>query len=260
MKNKIHVHIPFNKVNTYLPKIKEYKLNLEIYFTSDSLDIIKQEDIKKLLESLDYKPSLSIHAPFMELSPGARDSKVLAVTMERFTHALEIAEMLSASHIVFHSGYEKWNYDHKMDIWLETSVKTWQKVIEFSKHLNLKIAIENIFEDTPANLELLMKELYSPKFGICFDTGHFNIFSTVGLDDWMAALASYIVELHLHDNDKNSDAHYPIGEGTFDFRKLFSHIKNNDCLYTIETRSPEMVLRSIDKLKLYTKNLEDLSE
>jgi sugar phosphate isomerase/epimerase len=254
MKNKIHVHIPINKVDRYLPKIKEYKLNLEIYFTSDALDTINQEDLKRLLETLDYKPSLSIHAPFMELSPGARDSKVQAVTLERFTHALEIAEMLSASHIVFHSGYEKWNYDHNMNVWLEKSIKTWQKVIELSKNLDLNIAIENIFEDTPTNLELLMKELYSPKFGICFDTGHFNIFSTIGLDDWMTVLAPYIIELHLHDNDKTLDAHYPIGEGSFDFKKLFSHIKNNDCLYTIETRTPEMVLRSIEKLKTYSKS------
>lgn len=250
--NRIHVHIPYNKLYNYLPKIKEYKLNLEIYFTSDALDVIKSNDIVELLEVLDYKPSLSIHAPFMDLSPGAVDSKVRAVTMERFTHTLKIAETLSASHIVFHSGYEKWNYDHKINLWLEKSVVTWKQVIDLSKHINLKIAIENIFEDNPLNLRLLMEELYSPNFGICFDTGHFNIFSTVPLDDWMTALGPYIIELHLHDNDKNSDAHYPVGEGSFDFPRLFSYIKGKDCLYTIETRTPEMVLKSLKRLKAFS--------
>lgn len=246
--NKIHVHIPYDRLYKYQSKIKEYKLNLEIYFTADSLDIIKNDDIDKMLEALDYNPSLSIHAPFMDLSPGALDSKVRAVTMERFTHILEIAKLISATHIVFHSGYEKWNYDHKINVWLEKSILTWQKVIDISKSLDLKIAIENIFEDNPINLKLLMDELYSPRFGICFDTGHFNIFSTVPLDDWMKALAPYIIELHMHDNDKTSDAHYPIGEGSFDFIKLFSYIGNKDCLYTIETRSPEMVLKSLERL------------
>ncbi len=250
--NKIHVHIPYNKVYNYISQIKDNKLNLEIYFTSDSLDTLKNDDINRLLDALDYKPSLSIHAPFMDLSPGALDSKVRAVTLERFMHILDIAEMLSASHLVFHSGYEKWNYDHKIDIWLKKSILTWQKVIELSDNLDLKLVIENIFEDNPLNLKLLMEELHSEKFGICFDTGHFNIFSTVSLDDWMMALEPYILELHLHDNDKTSDAHHPIGEGFFDFPKLFSYIKNKDCLYTIETRTPEMVLKSIERLKFFS--------
>ncbi len=245
---KIHVHIPYNKINAYLKKIKEYKLNLEIYFTSDSLDTLKSNDIKRLLDELDYNPSLSIHAPFMDLSPGALDSKVRAVTIERFSHIMEIAEMLSISHVVFHSGYEKWNYNHKIDVWLEKSILTWKQIIDVSKHLDVKIAIENIFEDNPLNLKLLMDELHSDKFGICFDTGHFNIFSTISLDEWMKALEPYIFELHLHDNDKTSDAHYPIGEGSFDFAKLFSYIRLRDCLCTIETHSSEMVIKSIERL------------
>lgn len=246
---KVHVHIPYNKINAYLMKIKEHKLNLEVYFTSESLDTLKRDDIKRLLEALDYKPSLSIHAPFMDLSPGALDSKVRAVTIERFSHIMEIAEMLSVTHIVFHSGYEKWNYNHKVDVWLEKSILTWKRIIDISKHLDVKIAIENIFEDNPLNLKLLMDELHSEKFGICFDTGHFNIFSTISLDEWLKALEPYILELHLHDNNKTLDAHYPIGEGSFDFEKLFSCIRQRDCLYTIETHSPEMVIKSIEKLR-----------
>lgn len=246
---KIHVHIPYEKINAYLNKIKENRLNLEIYFKSDCLDNLKNEDIYKLLDTLDYKPSLSIHAPFMDLSPGALDSKVRAVTIERFTHILKIAEILSATHIVFHSGYEKWNYNHKIDVWLQKSLLTWREIIKASKHLDIKIAIENIFEDNPENLKMLMQELGSERFGICFDSGHCNIFSSVTLDEWLTALAPYILELHLHDNDRKSDAHYPIGEGSFDFNKLFSYVRNKQCLYTIETHSPDMVIRSIEKIK-----------
>ncbi len=255
---KIHVHIPYNKINAYLTKIKQYKLNLEIYFNSDILDTLKSEDITRLLEALDYKPSLSIHAPFMDLSPGALDSKVRAVTIERFTHILEIAGMISGSHIVFHSGYEKWNYNHKIDVWLEKSIQTWKSIIEASQHLDVKIAIENIFEDNPQNLKLLMQEISSDRFGICFDTGHCNIFSSVSLDEWLIALEPYILELHLHDNDRKSDAHFPIGEGSFDFDKLFSYIRKKDCLYTIETHSPDMVIKSIERLRVLGENLKSL--
>lgn len=247
--NNIHVHIPYNKIKEHLTRIKQYRLNLEIYFTSPTLDVLQRDDIKKLLMELDYQPSLSIHAPFMDLSPGAIDSKVRAVTIERFMHIIEIAEIISASHIVFHSGYEKWTYNHKIDTWLEKSLITWEYIINNSRHLDVKLTIENIFEDEPTNLKLLMERLHSEKFGICFDTGHFNIFSTKAIDEWMAALEPYILELHLHDNVKTADSHYPIGDGSFDFHKLFSYIKQKNCLYTIETHSPEMVFKSMERLK-----------
>ena len=247
--NKIHVHIPYSKVKDYLELIKQERLNLEIYFPSSSLDSLKTEDIERLRDSLDYSPSLSLHAPFMDLSPGAVDSKVKAVTVERYAHILDVAQVLSPEVIVFHSGYEKWKYAHRVDIWLEASLGTWRPLIERAALLGTKIAIENIFEDEPSNLYLLMKELNSGSVGICFDTGHYNIFSKVILDEWMEVLSPYIIEFHLHDNDKSFDSHLPIGDGTFDFKTLFHLLKGKQCVHTIEAHTPEMVLKSIGRLK-----------
>ena len=60
----------------------------------------------------------------MDLSPGAVDSKVRAVTIERFSQIFNIAETLKPKVIVFHSGYEKWKYASKIDLWLEGSLIT----------------------------------------------------------------------------------------------------------------------------------------
>jgi sugar phosphate isomerase/epimerase len=200
---------------------------------------------------LEYDPSFTIHSPFMDLSPGAVDSKARAVTIERFSQIFDIARVLKPAAIVFHSGYEKWKYALKTDLWLENSLRTWKPLLERAVDMGLKIAIENIFEDEPANLRLLMEEMGSEHFGICFDTGHFNLFSKVLLIDWMRELATYIVELHLHDNNKTFDDHIAIGKGTFDFDALFSTLKNKDLIYTIEGHTPEDVLKSIEKLKEY---------
>ncbi|MCX7913570.1 MAG: sugar phosphate isomerase/epimerase [Thermodesulfovibrionales bacterium] len=247
--DKIHVHIPYDKIENFLDEINYHRLNLEIYFTSPVLDTLQRDDIEKILKRFNYSPSLSIHAPFMDLSPGAIDSKVRAVTIERFTHILEIAEIISASHIVFHSGYEKWTYNHKIDTWLEKSLLTWEHIINKANRLKVRLTIENIFEDEPTNLVKLMEKLYHENFGVCFDTGHFNIFSVKPLEDWMEALAPYILQLHLHDNTKNADSHLAIGDGSFNFPKLLSYLKGKDCLYTIETHSPQLVLKSIERLK-----------
>lgn len=249
--NKIHVHIPYPRLGEHLNLVKENKLNLEIYFPSSALDALKHDDIKRLRDKLDYGPSLSIHAPFMDMSPGAVDSKVRVATMERFSYVIDIAKILTPEAIVFHSGYEKWRYAHRVDVWLEGSLITWKPIMEKAAAIGVKIAIENIFEDEPSNLHLLMKELYSEYFGLCFDTGHCNLFTKVPLEEWMKSLKPYIYELHLHDNDKTFDQHLPIGDGTFDFNKLFAELKGNNCIYTIEAHTPEKVLMSMGRLKSY---------
>ncbi|MEW6161900.1 MAG: sugar phosphate isomerase/epimerase family protein [Nitrospirota bacterium] len=246
-----HVHIPYHRMGDYLHFIKEKRLNLEIYFTSNSLDIINDSDIIRLKEGLDYQPSLTFHAPFMDLSPGAVDSKVRAVTIEQFSHIFDIAETIKPEAVVFHSGYEKWKYAHRVDIWLEGSLITWKKLLPRAIEMGLKIVIENIFEDDSTNLRLLMEEMGSKYFGICFDTGHFNLFSKTPLEEWLRQLKPYIIELHLHDNNRGADTHNAIGDGTFDFDTLFSMLKDKDLIYTIEAHTPNDVLKSFERLKAY---------
>ncbi len=164
-KPDFHVHVPYDKIKEHLAFIKQGRLNLEIYFSSNVLDYIKEDDILSLKKSLDYNPALTIHAPFMDLSPGAIDSKVREATVVRFNHALDIAKELCAKTVVFHSGYEKWKYALKTDLWLEKSILTWRPLKKKAEEIGVKIAIENIFEDEPESLRLLMDKIGSDSFG-----------------------------------------------------------------------------------------------
>lgn len=255
-----HIHVPYEKIGDYINFIKKNRLNLEIYFNSTALDCIDDDSIVKLKNMFDYNPSLSFHAPFMDLSPGAIDSKVRNATIERFNHILDIAEALKPKAVVFHSGYEKWKYALKAEVWLEKSLQTWRPLNERAKNIGVKIAIENIFEDEPSNIRFLMEKMDSDNFGACFDTGHCNLFSTVPLEKWLKELKAYIIELHLHDNDRSADQHYPIGDGSFDFNTLFSELKSNNCIYTIEAHTPERVLKSMEKLKEYSQVFQLIPE
>jgi len=248
-----HVHIPFNRLAEHLDLIREKSLNLELYFAGEVLDSLSLDDVRKAGELLNHNPSLSFHAPFMDLSPGAVDSLVREATMKRFNHILDVAEVLKPKAIVCHSGYEKWRYALKPNWWLEMSLLTWQPLNRRASDIGVKLAIENIFEDEPSNLKMLMEQMASDNFGICFDTGHCNLFSTVRLEDWMEALNPYIIELHLHDNDRSSDQHLPVGEGTFNFGKFFLLLKNRDCIHTIEAHAPDKVMRSMKNIACFTK-------
>ncbi len=244
-----HVHIPFDRVQEHLDFIKENRLNLEIYFSSAILDTVTDSGIFAVREMLDYSPSLTFHAPFMDLSPGAVDSKVRDATINRFSQVLDIADILRPAAIVFHSGYEKWKYALNIDLWLEKSLMTWQPLNERAAAMGVKIAIENIFEDEPANLKLLMEKMNSENFGICFDTGHFHLFSKVPLENWISPLKPHIIELHLHDNDRTSDQHLPVSDGTFDFKSFFELLGDKNCIYTLEAHSPQNVMKSIKSLR-----------
>lgn len=246
-----HVHVPFDAVKKYLPFIRKEQLDLEIYFGSRSFDSLKRDDIVRVRKMLDYGPELSIHAPFMDLSPGAVDPKVRDVTLDRFLVVMDFAEILSPKVVVFHSGYDKWKYDNRVDIWLEGSLQTWTPVSRRAEEAGVKIAIENIFEDEPENLRLLASEMNSPNFGLCFDTGHFNLFSKLPLVTWLDNIKPHIVELHLHDNSKYADHHLPIGDGDFDFVTLFRELKGIDCVHTIEAHSIEDAKKSLARFSTF---------
>ena len=246
---KPHVHIPYDSIDNYLEFIKEEKLNLEIYFGSRRFDDLDDSAIRKLKQKLDYNPELTIHAPFMDLSPGAVDARVRDVTIKRFTDIIHFSEILKPKAVVFHSGYDKWKYDSRVDIWLEGSLITWGIVNKIASDAGIKVAIENIFEKEPSSLRLLMEEMNSGNFGVCFDAGHFNLFSAAPLPQWIFALKPYIIELHLHDNDRTADLHRAIGDGTFDFNLLFDGLSGRECIYTIEAHTIEDVRKSMLRLK-----------
>lgn len=251
-----HIHIPYNRISEHLDFIRTNRLNLELYFGASTLDALSGAELRNFMESLDYGPSLSIHAPFMDLCPGAVDSRVREATMYRFHQTFDVAAILRPRAVVFHSGYEKWKYGLNMDLWLEKSLLTWGPLDKLAAGIGTRIAIENIFEEEPSNLESLVKAMGSENFGICFDTGHFNLFSKSPLEAWLAALGPHIVELHLHDNDGTSDQHLPMGEGGFDFRQFFSLLKDRERVHTLEAHTQEHALRSMQYHARVTEGLK----
>lgn len=250
----LHFHIPYNKIDEYETDLNAYKLNLEIYFDALTLDSTDPKSVSDRISRLSYTPLLTIHGPFMDLSPGAVDPLIQDITINRYNQSLEIANALGAKRVVFHSGYEKWKYDLKIDVWLQNSLSTWSSIISKALKYGIKLSIENIFEDTPDNIKLLMEEMASENFGVCFDTGHFNIFSSVSLETWLDALQPYINELHIHDNDRTSDQHAAPGEGVFDFETLFKriHPDNDNIVLTVEAHSKEEVLKALKYFMIVT--------
>jgi sugar phosphate isomerase/epimerase len=251
----IHIQMPYPLLKDYLEMLRKRRYDLEIYFSGAVLDQIEKQDLEKLIELLDWNPKLTLHAPFMDMNPGAMDPMVRSVTQVRFRQFLAVAAMLKPRAAVFHAAYDRWRYSGRKDIWLENSIETWQKVVEAATKIGLRVAVENVFDEEPEALQMLIEKIDSPDFGFCFDTGHFNLFSTVTMEQWFKSLGSRLVEVHLHDNDGHADSHWALGRGNVDFKKFFGllNVQTSEPVLTVEVHDKDGLETSLEQVKQFMK-------
>lgn len=242
------VHVPFPRLPESWEWLRERRLDVEIMFSAPVLDRLTDSDLDRTLATPGYTPRISVHAPFMDLSPAAVDPLVREVTLRRFRQVTRIARKFPVATIIFHSGYEKWKYHLHPEIWLERSAATWHDVLRELDDLPTCIAIENIFEDRPDNLVALAQRMDHPRFGLCFDSGHFNLFARLDLSEWLRQTSPHIFHLHLHDNDGTADRHQPPGEGTFPFIRLFEWFGSQLPPHTLEAHDREGMLKGLAAL------------
>jgi len=254
MRNYLHVHVPHTQLHTYVPFLLDRRLQPEILFKGPDLDQLPSAHLHQLGYQLaEANLACTIHAPFMDLNPGALEPLVFSATQRRFIQTLDAAEALGSRLIVFHPGYDPWKYSGQDHLWLEQNLRFWPPLVSRAAQINCILALENIFEVTPQTLKKLLSQIDSPFFGHCFDVGHWNLFSKISLGDWFAALGSRIVHLHLHDNFGQRDDHLPVGDGNIDFQTLFNLL---GCLpqspsMTLEAHSQTAIIRSCEGLSRF---------
>lgn len=252
-KGRVHTHVPFREFQTYSEFIRENNLGVELYIGSQTVDSVTEADLRAVRESLGEGCGISVHGPFMDLSPGAIDAKIAAASLERYLQVMTFAETLRPEVVVFHSGYEKWKYAGETELWLNQSIRTWRAVMAMAEKTGTKVAIENIVDEEPSHLKLLASRMDHPLFGLCLDVGHREIFSDLPISDWVDGMQPHIFELHLHDNLGTSDEHLPVGLGKVDFGTIFGMLKkqHSDPVLTLEAHSPADALTSLKNLSIY---------
>ncbi len=238
---QVQAHVPLLHLKKKLSLFLDNSLNPEIYFDHKTLESIPVRELVALAAAFSEKDrSVTIHGPFYDLSPGAVDPAFRALTAERMRLALERAAHFSPHSVIFHPGYDPLRFAAHRRAWLKNSLRTWRQILPQAANLpGAWILIENIFERDPSTIAELLGSLPSPPFGFCLDTGHFQVFSDVPLDEWIDALGPHLREVHLHDNHGLTDEHLPPGEGIFDFPALFQRLSliKHPVIGTVEAHS-----------------------
>ena len=245
------INVPYDMVEPNLARIVSLGIGIEVHIHNNLLHNLDRRQVRGVGQRLaELQIPCTFHAPFMDLSPGGFDERIVTLTRDTLKRSLEMAVCLGAISAVFHPGYDRWRFGDHQQLWLDQSVETWTMLLRESP-AETAILLENVFEEEPSTLVALFKEIQKPNFGFCFDAGHFNLFSRATLRTWLTAMKGVVVEMHLHDNNGSADDHKPIGTGTFPFRELkgFLSMIPRPVTYVAEVHGEATAMESIKNLK-----------
>jgi sugar phosphate isomerase/epimerase len=249
----IQVHVPFHFLHDrFLPKVIKEGINPEISFNHYALDHFKKDDYRKVADQLlGAGLTITFHAPFMDLRPGAIDPRVRQVTTERLNQAFDLVPLFRPRTVVCHASFDKRYYVSNEKRWLENSIETWKHFLTRAVEMNTVVALENVYESDYQHLALLLDAFASPHICFCFDTGHFNVFSVTPMEEWMNGLGARIGQVHIHDNNGLSDEHLPVGEGSFPFQKFFGLLreKGRQPIVTVESHTEKHLWRMLENIR-----------
>ena len=203
-----------------------------MYISSVNLRKISQKEMEKTAEILKKFSANTIHAPFLDISPGGFDKDIRRISFEKLKMILKIAKRWKSKLIVMHFNYDPIYYREYLEPWLDNASDFFS---DLAKEKNIPfIALENISEFTPYIVLELVNRIGSDKIIHCFDFGHHNVFGSVSFEEWLFYLKpENHIHFHFHDNTGLYDDHLPLGEGNIDWERVKSVISDFDVDFSV---------------------------
>ncbi len=251
---KIQVHVPFRLLREkLLPWVIRERVNPEIGFSHQDLDRFGPSDFREVAECLAAAGlSVTFHAPFMDLRPGALDPRIRQISLDRLRQVFDLIPWFMPRSVVCHPSFDEKYYISAEARWLENSLSTWRTLLACIRGTETIIVLENVYERDPHSLRSLLEALASPQVRFCFDTGHANAFGGVPPVLWIETLGDFLGEIHIHDNHGTADEHLPVGEGNIPFRELFARVRERKLkpILTVESHSEKGLRRMLENLRV----------
>lgn len=250
---KIQIHVPFHLLRgKMMQRVVRDRINPEIGFNHHDLDRFRAGEFREVADRLvDSGLSVTFHAPFMDLRPGALDPRIRQVSVDRLRQLFDLVPWFRPRSVVCHASFDERYYINTEATWLENSLETWRTLLGSVRGTATVIAIENVYERDPGQMKPLLVALASPQVRFCFDAGHANAFGYAPLGRWIEVLGEYLCEIHIHDNHGTTDEHLPVGEGNIPFPELFSLLRRKRVrpILTVEAHSGEGLERTLKNIR-----------
>ncbi|MBQ9756753.1 MAG: sugar phosphate isomerase/epimerase [Clostridia bacterium] len=164
---------------------------------------------------------------------------------ERAVKEIKATAMLGCKYTVIHPlRTPKSNYNGEEEKRKAENLEFFNNLKPYLQEYDVVECIENLFGNDlernicapntcskPEEILYYLENLYSDRFGVCFDTGHMLLTGDITgdtVDGALQKLGKYVKVLHVHDNDKVKDKHYPPFMGYIDWKKFYSTVKEID--------------------------------
>jgi sugar phosphate isomerase/epimerase len=192
---------------------------------------ILSKDFGKLLEKVAdaagrLEGPIGCHGAFFDTVHYSVDPEMAALARKRYLQSLEIASVLKASYIIFHSQYDPIikvrGYAEKYHT---NSMKFWPEIVKTAERLRIPIAVENMFDDSPEPIRRVCSQIKSPYFRVCLDVAHTAVWSKIDIREWVDAFMPYLLVTHLTDCHGEFDEHLGLGDGVLDLPRFISLVK-----------------------------------
>ena len=159
----------------------------------------------------DFPHPLASHGAFFDMCSASVDTRVVALTRERYLLNLDIAAELGAAHVIFHTNFLPMiRTERYRSAWIESQVDFWQELGQEAARRNLYIVLENMWDPDPFILEGLFRNLTAPNLGVCLDTSHAYLYRSNrmhSIEQWLTVLDPYVLHVHLNNSRGVFDEH-----------------------------------------------------
>ncbi len=246
--HRIYIHLPLSMYAKYRDAVLAMPVGLELLVDHEVLVPEFRGEMKDIAAEIrERKIPCRFHAPFRNLYPAGHDPEAVDLARRRLLSTLALAPKFGAKHLVVHPAWDPRGDILDREAWLDRAEAFWSSMIPSLEAADAAFVLENIFDLDPSLLVDLLARLSPERFGFLFDTGHFNAFSEVRLDDWLSALEPRLQSIHIHDNAGQHDEHLALGQGSFPWGDLFEWVggQNRPLEWTLENRSVEDVIASL---------------
>jgi len=238
----LFIRVSADRLAGETPLLLKLKANPEIYIHAEKLKGLTPKTIKETAKTLSAFPSHTIHAPFMDVWPGAADADIRRLGLEQMQKIMDVAAAWKSLLVVMHFNYDPIYYRQQFGNWLDRAAEFYQTLLPDSE--GPFIALENIAEPTPYIVLQLIKKIDRPRLIHCFDFGHHHVFARIPFAEWLFYLnPRRHIHFHFHDNFGRSDEHLALGQGNIDWPAAKAALSALDCPFSIalEPHSAEIL-------------------
>ena len=164
------------------------------------------------LKLLDLHASWGVEKKYYSLREYERLAGVALVK-----NRIEMAARLNSGVVILHVPEEPSEKRQKI-LFRSQLRKSLDALQVYAGNQGVKIALENLTKRNFPHIQKLFSEYRSDFLGLCYDSGHGNLYDKTFTD--LEAVKDRLISIHLHDNDGLSDQHKPLFSGTVDWEGL----------------------------------------